>query len=152
VADVLSGAQSWHLATADALDFLRSLPDGCVHCCISSPPYHGLRDYSTGKWEGGDPACDHKRPGREQRYFNGQGWEGKRGGAPSSQRSAEPYPGTCGRCGARRVDRQIGLEQAADCAGWATGAPCGACYVCRLVAVFREVRRVLHDTGVCWVN
>jgi len=63
-----------------------------------------------------------------------------------------PYRTTCGKCGARRIDRQIGLEQAADCAGWATGVPCGACYVCRLVAVFREVKRVLHDTGVCWVN
>ena len=30
--------------------------------------------------------------------------------------------------------------------------PCGACYVCRLVAVFDEVKRVLRDDGTCWIN
>ena len=29
----------------DCLDALRSLPDNSVHCCVSSPPYYGLRDY-----------------------------------------------------------------------------------------------------------
>jgi site-specific DNA-methyltransferase (cytosine-N4-specific) len=30
----------------DALESLRSLPDGCVQCCVTSPPYWGgLRDY-----------------------------------------------------------------------------------------------------------
>jgi site-specific DNA-methyltransferase (cytosine-N4-specific) len=30
----------------DCLDVLRSLPDGCVNCCVTSPPYWGgLRDY-----------------------------------------------------------------------------------------------------------
>ena len=29
----------------DALDVLASLPEQSVHCCISSPPYWGLRDY-----------------------------------------------------------------------------------------------------------
>ena len=27
--------------------------------CITSPPYYGLRDYGTAKWEGGDVDCDH---------------------------------------------------------------------------------------------
>jgi len=31
----------------DVLDGLRSLPDGCVHCCVTSPPYWGLRDYGV---------------------------------------------------------------------------------------------------------
>ncbi len=30
---------------ADALDGLRSLPDGCISMCVTSPPYYGLRDY-----------------------------------------------------------------------------------------------------------
>ncbi len=30
---------------ADALNGLRSLPDGCVSMCVTSPPYYGLRDY-----------------------------------------------------------------------------------------------------------
>lgn len=29
----------------DATECLRELPDGCVHVCITSPPYFGLRDY-----------------------------------------------------------------------------------------------------------
>lgn len=31
-------------------------------------------------------------------------------------------------------------------------AECGRCYVCHLVAVFREVRRVLRDDGTLWLN
>lgn len=29
----------------DCLDALRSLPDNSIHCCVTSPPYYGLRDY-----------------------------------------------------------------------------------------------------------
>lgn len=29
----------------DALDVLSRLPDGSVDCCVTSPPYYGLRDY-----------------------------------------------------------------------------------------------------------
>jgi DNA modification methylase len=29
----------------DCVDTLRSLPAGSVHCCVTSPPYWGLRDY-----------------------------------------------------------------------------------------------------------
>lgn len=29
----------------DCLNGLRSLPDGVVDCCVTSPPYYGLRDY-----------------------------------------------------------------------------------------------------------
>ena len=31
----------------DALDQLRTLPDESVQCCVTSPPYWGLRDYSV---------------------------------------------------------------------------------------------------------
>ena len=34
--------------TGDALDVLRTLPDSSVDCCITSPPYYGLRDYGVG--------------------------------------------------------------------------------------------------------
>jgi len=33
------------LYCGDALEVLRELPDNTVHCCITSPPYFGLRDY-----------------------------------------------------------------------------------------------------------
>lgn len=32
---------------SDALTFLKSLPDQFVNCCITSPPYWGLRDYGV---------------------------------------------------------------------------------------------------------
>lgn len=50
------------------------------------------------------------------------------------------------------VAGQMGLERVHDCLGWATGAPCGECYVCTMVAVFRAVRRVLRADGTCWIN
>jgi site-specific DNA-methyltransferase (adenine-specific) len=50
------------------------------------------------------------------------------------------------------VDGQIGRERELDCLGWATGAECGECYVCALVKVFREVRRVLRHDGSVWLN
>lgn len=31
----------------DALDVLRTLPDRSVDCCVTSPPYYGLRDYGV---------------------------------------------------------------------------------------------------------
>jgi DNA modification methylase len=46
----------------------------------------------------------------------------------------------CGKCGARRIDRQLGLEKTPEE------------YVARMVEVFREVRRVLTDDGTLWLN
>lgn len=68
----------------DCREKLAELPDGSVHCAVTSPPYFGLRDYG--------------------------------------------------------VDGQIGLEQTPDA------------FVAELVAVFREVRRVLRDDGTLWLN
>ena len=31
----------------DALTGLKQLPDGVIHCCVTSPPYWGLRDYGV---------------------------------------------------------------------------------------------------------
>jgi DNA modification methylase len=73
-----------HIEHADALTYLRTLPDGCVNCVVTSPPYFGLRDYGT-----------------------------------AGQIGIEPTPGE---------------------------------YVAALVAVFREVWRVLRDDGVVWLN
>ena len=67
-----------------ALDTLAAMAGSSVQCCVTSPPYWGLRDYGH--------------------------------------------------------DGQIGLEETP------------AAYVARLVAVFAEVRRVLADDGVLWLN
>lgn len=75
---------TYRVLVGDALEQLRTLPDGSVQTCITSPPYYGLRDY---------------------------GAEG-----------------------------QIGVE------------PTPAEYVAKLVAVFREVKRVLREDGTLWLN
>jgi site-specific DNA-methyltransferase (adenine-specific) len=72
------------LLLGDCLETLKTLPDGCVQTCVTSPPYYGLRDYG--------------------------------------------------------VEGQIGLEETPEA------------YVAKLVAVFREVRRVLKDDGTLWLN
>lgn len=74
----------YRIIVADVLAGLAQLPDESVHCCVTSPPYWGLRDYGV--------------------------------------------PG------------QLGLEPTPDE------------YVARMVAVFREVRRVLRADGTCWLN
>lgn len=72
------------ILNGDVIACLRSLPDACVQCVVTSPPYWGLRDYG--------------------------------------------------------VEGQIGLE------------PTPEEHVERMVEVFREVRRVLRDDGVLWLN
>lgn len=72
------------LLEGDCRQMLKTLPEQSVQCCVTSPPYWGLRDYGHGE--------------------------------------------------------QIGLE----------GTP--EAYVAKMVAVFREVRRVLRDDGVLWLN
>ena len=72
------------IVQGDALESLCAFPDQSVHCCVTSPPYWGLRDYG--------------------------------------------------------VAGQLGLESTP------------AEYVEKMVAVFREVRRVLKDDGVLFLN
>lgn len=33
------------IRTGDCRDLLRAMPDQSIHCCVTSPPYFGLRDY-----------------------------------------------------------------------------------------------------------
>jgi DNA modification methylase len=101
---------------------------------VTSPPYFGLRDYGTGEWEGGDPACDHSPEQRGGRFATPVSAK-QASNTGSGTASARDCP-----CGARRVDRQIGLEPTPDE------------FVAALVEVFREVRRVLRDDGTVWLN
>jgi len=78
------------LYEGDALAVLSDLPDQSVQCCVTSPPYWGLRSYIAD----GDPL----KP----------------------------------------------LEQGSE--------PTPAEYVEKMVAVFREVKRVLRDDGTLWLN
>ena len=31
----------------DSLNVLKALPESSIHCCVTSPPYFGLRDYGV---------------------------------------------------------------------------------------------------------
>jgi len=126
------------LLSGDCRDVLPTLAANSVHCVVTSPPYYGLRDYGTAQWDGGDAECDHA----DTSFGKGRGagvWFD--GGKPRELEGGRPQPGrSCARCGARRVDRQIGLEATPDE------------YLATMVAVFREVRRVLRPDGTLWLN
>lgn len=128
---------SYSIINADVLDGLAQLDDGSVQTCVTSPPYWGLRDYGTGEWEGGDAECDHKQgrngSGRADGIVDDRAQRNRDGVAALTSR-------VCAKCGARRVDRQLGLERTPRE------------YVERMVGVFREVRRVLKDDGTLWLN
>jgi len=48
----------FRLLTGDVLDQLRTLPSASVHCCVTSPPYWGLRDYGVDGQIGLEPTPD----------------------------------------------------------------------------------------------
>ena len=121
----------------DNRQVLKALADQSVHCVITSPPYWSLRDYGTATWEGGDPACDHKKPNADTGHITHSTLGG---GKATNAAQVGGYRSTCGKCGATRQDAQLGLE------------PTPEQYVENMVAVFREVRRVLRSDGTLWLN
>jgi DNA modification methylase len=118
-------------------------PDKSVHVSISSPPYWGLRFYSTDpKTWGGDAACEHDWD--EAAGYVGH--RGNRGQVPQTKWKANTtYPqhegvpqATCRKCGSWRGE--LGQE------------PTPEMFCEHLVEVYREVRRILRDDGSAWVN
>ena len=51
------------LICGDSLEVLRTLPSESVQCCITSPPYWGLRDYGVEGQLGLEPTPDCGRHG-----------------------------------------------------------------------------------------
>jgi DNA modification methylase len=123
----------------DCLQTLARMPDGFIDCCVTSPPYYGLRDYGTATWEGGDAECNHSAAKIKTRYDYSLDssliQDGKRTGTDGGQ-----YKKVCPNCGAVNIDEQIGLEETPEA------------YVQKLVAVFREVKRALKEDGTLWLN
>ena len=150
--------QTVRLYLGNVVDVLERLPERSVQCCVTSPPYWGLRDYGTGTWEGGDLACDHASGTARQDGGRAlvDGFNGST--RPDSHKGVIQFTDLCGKCGAKRIDQQLGSEPSPDCLGWAKGENCAercwasACHVCRMVLVFREVRRVMRDDGTLWLN
>lgn len=124
----------------DNIEILKTLPDKSVNCCITSPPYYGLRDYGTGTWVGGDPNCKHFRESKHSNIVTGVGNGQDKQWSNGVGVGDAIYKTVCPICGAVREDRQVGLEESPEE------------YIDRLVKIFREVRRVLTDDGTLWVN
>jgi len=119
----------YKVITGDSLQVLKTLPEESIQCCVTSPPYWGLRDYGTAKWEGGSEECDHK-PNISNAGIGKGDYLGQ----------APIFQDVCGKCGATRIDKQLGLE------------PTQEEYVTKMVEIFREVRRVLRKDGTLWLN
>ena len=104
-----------------------------IQTCITSPPYYGLRDYGTATWEGGDINCNHEgiKLGNNRNFLNEDGRKGNNNSLSS---------GDCVKCGAKRKDNQIGLEQTPKE------------YIENMVDVFNHVKELLADDGTLWVN
>lgn len=134
------------LLVGDVRDRLRDLPDGSVHCVVTSPPYWGLRNYGdhvVSVW-GGDSDCDHdwgpeERGKRSDMLPREESESNGRVGTDDRQGAGPPSGGRyCRACGAWRG--QLGLEPTVDQ------------YVENMVEVFRGVHRVLRRDGTLWLN
>lgn len=119
-----AGSTFYH---GDVREVLRALPEQSVQTCVTSPPYWGLRDYGTATWEGGDDGCAHTKD--RTVGVASSGLEGGKGTTNHQQEAS--YREQCGKCGAVRIDQQLGLE------------PTPEAYVAKMVDVFREVRRAI---------
>lgn len=132
--------------TGHVLDMIKLLPDNYVHCCVTSPPYFGLRAYDGGKdivW-GGSPDCQHQWAIERTARPNSSGGlasekqRSMRGSHSVDYKDRATYASVCSFCGAWRG--QLGAEPTIDL------------YISHLVEIFREVRRVLRPDGQFWLN
>ncbi len=122
---------------ADAVSGLRSLEAESVQCCVTSPPYWGLRKYKGDQdliW-GGENHHEHEWV-MLKRQIN-------QGGAGKEQdygihNDRDIQTNTCSLCGAWRG--AYGLEPTVDM------------YVQHTVEILREIRRVLRKDGCLFLN
>ena len=151
------------------MEMLRTLPDESVQCCITSPPYWGLRDYQiapcvwpaqglrnagedarvTAGREAGATNCAHEWMTEEMPTEVGKGnW------AQGTNGRGEVQPG--GVDAKREPIRSVALVGfCRRCGAWrgCLGLePTPELYVEHMVTVFREVRRVLRGDGTLWLN
>jgi DNA modification methylase len=128
---------SIRILIGDVREQLRLLPADSFDCVVTSPPYWGLRDYGTGRWDGGDINCDHKKV-TDEAFAVRKSTLGD--GKKHTGHILEGFKEQCGRCGAKRIDRQIGME------------PTVGDHLAVMVDVFAEVRRVMKPTATLWLN
>src|SRR3990167_846689 len=125
-------------------DELRAMSEKSIHLVVTSPPYYGLRAYKGEQraWFGAKDGCNHELApaGIPNTKFAAQGStetvkykvlveEGKTRPKSSS---------VCVKCGGWYG--QLGLEPSPDA------------FVAHLVEIFAEVKRVLRDDGIVFLN
>jgi DNA modification methylase len=138
-----AGIEIYH---GDALACLRELPTDSVHCCVTSPPYWGLRDYGIepSVW-GGEADCEHE--------WGDASWRPSRWGAHDDETPGEKQGTNGGSLGHRGSvkDQSVCVK----CGAW-LGCfglePTPDLYIEHAVTIFREVRRVLRTDGTLWLN
>lgn len=131
----------YKVVCGDALAVLKALPDECVQCCVTSPPYYGLRDYSAPPsiW-GGSGDCNHQwgadvRTPWANRVAGPNGRKKNGTAYALNQKETGPF---CALCGAWKGC--LGLE------------PHPSLYIHNLTTVFLEVFRVLRKGGLLFLN
>lgn len=111
-------------------------PEWRPQTCVTSPPYLWLRDYGTAEWDGGDSECDHAL----EAWASDAGNVGPAALRANEAKSVQRSAGKCRKCGALRIDQQLGSE--------ATPAE----YLSHMVRIFDDVRHVLRPGATAWVN
>jgi DNA modification methylase len=149
--------------TGHVIDQLLTIPAGTVQVAVTSPPYWQLRDYSR-------CGCATTRHMSES-ALHGDGSMGRQpgggnGSVDDPRTIKEPDP-NCPDCHGTGViveaqvwggekDHAHQWEQSfCSCGSWRGSLglePTPGLYAQHLVDVAREVRRVLHPTGVFWIN
>ncbi len=140
IAAVLGNEFRYAIIGGHVIDVLRQMPDDSISMVWTSPPYFGLRDYGLPPviW-GGDPSCQHAwgsvLPGSKR---GNSGTPTNKNNRGEKYARGNPRGRFCEKCGA--WEGSLGLE------------PTPNLYIDHLVEVFREIRRVLHPTGVAFLN
>jgi DNA modification methylase len=136
---------NFQIICGDALTVLRTLPSESVHCCVTSPPYWGLRDYGSDPivW-GGDSGHEHD--------WQDTSWKPDRWGVHDDDNPGEKQQTNGGSLGHRGAVKE---QATCACGAWRGSLglePTPELFVEHIVSVFAEVRRVLRSDGTLWVN
>ena len=59
--------EGFQVYLGDVVEMLRRLPEKSVQCCVTSPPYWGLRDYKTATWVGAARSAGRRGSGLSKR-------------------------------------------------------------------------------------
>lgn len=125
----------------DTLTEIKKIKNESIDTIITSPPYWALRDYTTGRWTGGNnPACTHDSIRRKTRKERG-GLTALQAGSKGSFGNERQFKlDRCPDCDATYEDQQLGKE------------PDYNDYLSYLRKLMAECHRILKQTGTVWIN